>query len=197
MSRLLKKQALILCLFMPLLSSCAVFSGKAEPVAVFPNVRSAEYSGLKKIAVLPFYNYSSRKEATKIITNIYVSELFKTGRYRVEEPGNVRQLYIQERVSALGELDLDRLKVLGLRLGVDGVIIGVVETFSNSDKLRGEPVVSITARLVDTIEGDVIWSYQIKRYGKDYVYIFDFGEIRSASTLAKEVIREMIDTLTW
>src|SRR3990170_2759786 len=60
--------------------------------------------GLKKVAVLPFNNISGRKDAAKIVTNTYLTELFKSGRFRVEETGNVLQFMMQERIDVVGEI---------------------------------------------------------------------------------------------
>src|SRR3990172_10467224 len=87
-----------------------------------------------RVAVLPFYNISGAKEADKIVYNIYVTELFKSGRFNIEEPGNVRQFLIQERAVTVGEMEIERLQILGKRLKVDAVITGTVEEF---DEGRG------------------------------------------------------------
>src|SRR3989338_3193547 len=150
----------------------------------------------KKIAVLPFYNMSGQKDAGKIVANVFVTEMFKSGRFRVEEPGNVVQFMIQERMDTIGEIEIERLKILGKRLSVDAVVVGTVEEFDDG---RGgaypSPIVSITARMIDSNSGQLIWSAQNKKKGDDYIIIFDFGEIRSVTTLTQKVVKELIDTI--
>jgi len=149
----------------------------------------------KKIAVLPFFNISDRRDAGKMIANNFVTEIFVSGQYRVEEPGNILQFMLQENVSVIGEMGIDRIKILGRRLGVDGVLVGIVEVFD--DGKRSTPKVSLTARLVDSETGTVVWSRHLNKTGDDYVIVFGVGKIRSANALAQRAIREMLKTIKW
>ncbi len=150
---------------------------------------------LKKIAVLPFYNISGRRDAGRMVADTYVTELFKSGRYDVEEPGNVLQFMIREHVDTVGEMEIERIKILGRRLGVDAVLVGTVEEYD--DGLRGVPTVSITARMVDSRTGRIVWSGHNKRRGDEYIIAFGVGMVRSASALSQKVINEMIETMRW
>lgn len=151
---------------------------------------------IKKVAVLPFNNITGQREAGKIVTNVFVTEMFKSGRFHVEEPGNVFQFMIQERIDTIGEIEVERAKILGRRLNVDAVIVGTVEEFDDG---RGgafpSPVVSITARMIESDSGMLIWAAQKKKKGDDYIIILDFGEVRSASALTQKIVREMIETI--
>ncbi|VAW35685.1 hypothetical protein MNBD_DELTA02-1160 [hydrothermal vent metagenome] len=157
--------------------------------------RLAADGELKKIAVLPFHNISGRRDAGKMVANNFVTEIFVGGRYRVEEPGNILQFMLQENVSVIGEMGIDRIKILGLRLGVDGVLVGIVDVFD--DGVHSTPSVSITARLVESETGKIVWSEQVSRSGDDYVIVFGVGKVRSANALAQKAIREMIKTINW
>lgn len=171
-----------------LIAGCTVSAKPVQP--------SDAGKRMKKIAVLPFYNMSGQKDAGKIVANVFVTEMFKSGRFRVEEPGSVVQFMIQERMDTIGEIEIERLKILGKRLSVDAVVVGTVEEFDDG---RGgaypSPIVSITARMIDSNSGQLIWSAQNKKKGDDYIIIFDFGEIRSVTTLTQKVVKELIDTI--
>jgi len=171
------------------LSGCSRLAGTKEAA-----VEEAAH-GLKKVAVLPFNNISGRKDAAKIVTNTYLTELFKSGRFRVEETGNVLQFMMQERIDVVGEMEIEKIQTLGKRLKVDGVLVGLVEEFD--DGRGGPPTVSITARLVESESGRVVWSEQRRKRGSDYIIIFGIGEIRSATALSQRVVKEMIGTITW
>lgn len=149
---------------------------------------------MKKVAVLPFYNITGQKDAGKIVSNIFVSEMFKSGRFHVEEPGNIAQFMIQERMETIGEIEMERLKILGKRLGVDEVLTGTVEEFDDG-RSSGVPMISITARIIDSNSGRLVWSQQNKKRGDDYIIVLDLGEVRSVATLAQKVIKEMIETI--
>ncbi|MBI3754389.1 MAG: hypothetical protein HY266_10190 [Deltaproteobacteria bacterium] len=146
------------------------------------------------MAVLPFYNLTGQKDAGKIVADIFVTEMFKSARFRVEEPGNIAQFMIQERMDTVGEIEIEKLKILGRRLDVDEVLTGTVEEFDDGIS-SGVPIVSITARMIDSNSGRLIWSAQNKKRGDDYIIVLDLGEVRSVTTLTQKVVREMIEAI--
>lgn len=152
---------------------------------------------IKKIAVLPFDNISGRGDAGKIVCNVFITELFRSNRYQVEEPGNIAQFMVHERIRVIGEMEQEKIKLLGRRFAVDAVIVGVVEEFD--DGLNGGftpvPLLSLSVRMIETKEGKIVWSAQNKRKGTDYVLVFDAGEVRSVVSLTKKVVAEMIETM--
>lgn len=163
----------------------------SKPIPILEDTKK-----INKIAVLPFYNITGQKEAGKIVTNVFVTELFKSGRFHVEEPGNVLQFMVQEKIDRIGEIEIEQVQILGRRLGVNAVIVGTVDEF---DEGKGgvyqTPTVSITARMVESDSGKLIWSAQNKKKGDDYIIILDFGEVRSTTTLTQKIVREMIKTI--
>lgn len=173
-----------------------VFTTSCSNVMKRPtHVSSEDRGSLKKIAVLPFYNISGRRDAGRMVANSFVTEIFLAGRYRVEEPGNILQFMIQENINVVGEMGIDRIKILGRRLGVDAVLVGIVDVFD--DGLRSTPRVSITARLVESESGNIVWSKQLMKDGDAYVIAFGVGKVRSANALAQKGIRQMIKSIKW
>ncbi|MBI5235711.1 MAG: hypothetical protein HY886_05630 [Deltaproteobacteria bacterium] len=186
--RRVKTACLLSLLAMAIIVSCA---GRPTEVASTPAAAK-----VKRVAVLPFANVSGKGDAGDIVTNLFIVELFKTGRFQVEEAGNISQFMIHEKVNVIGEMDMDKLQILGARFGVDAVLIGRVEEFDDgSNTANAVPVLSVTVRMVDPQSGHIIWSAQHKRAGSDYTMIFDFGTVRSVSALAKNLIKEMIATI--
>ncbi|MCK4738551.1 MAG: hypothetical protein KAT46_01255 [Deltaproteobacteria bacterium] len=186
------------------LSACSSLGKETPPVSNI--VEGTQPLVVKKVAVLPFFNVSGRVSAGSMVADIYVSELFNSGKFSVEEPGNIRQFYIQERVGMVGQLGLEDLQVLGKRLRVDGVITGTVEEFSEGiefattrsrTKRSSTPVVSISARMIESQTGRTVWASHNKKRGDDYTLIFDIGEVKMATSLASKVIKEMIETIDW
>jgi TolB-like protein len=159
------------------------------------HARVEDSTSLKKIAVLPFYNISGHREAGRMVANNFVTEIFVAGRYTVEEPGNIMQFMIQENINVVGEMGVNRIKILGRRLGVDAVLVGIVDVFD--DGARSKPRVSITARLVESESGTIVWSGQVSKDGDDYIIAFGVGKIRSANALAQKLIKKMIKSIKW
>jgi len=150
----------------------------------------------KKVAVLPFNNISGRPDAGVIVTNLFVTELFNAGRVVVEEPGNVLQFMREERVNVLGEIDLLKLQLLSRRLHLDAVIVGTVMEFDDGGEGNSPvPVVSISARMIEPVEGRIIWSAQDKKKGADFITIFGRGRVRAVTSLAKKIISNFAYTI--
>ena len=169
-------------------TGCASGTKQVRPTTISKDIR--------KIVVLPFYNISGRSDAGRIVTNAFVTGLFKDGRFQVEEPGNIVWFIIQERVSTIGEMEVERLRILGKRLGADAVIVGTVEEFDEGIKgASSVPVVSISARMIDPETGHIIWSAHTRKRGDDYIIAFKFGMIRSVTALSQKVVMEMINTI--
>ncbi len=153
-------------------------------------------TGAKSVAVLPFNNISGKRDAAEIVSNIFITALFRSGKFKVEEPGNIMQFMIQERVTTVGELDLEKLQVLANRFKVDSVIVGTVEEFDEGKTMETPvPVVALSARMINPKSGTIVWSAQNKRKGDDYIVVFDFGRVRSITTLTKRAVDEMIKTI--
>lgn len=156
-----------------------------------------DLSGIKRVAVLPFNNLTDRKEAGKIISNIFIQKLFNSGIYYVEEMGNVRQFFIRQRIRKKGELDLDVINMLGKQLGLDAVFLGVVEKYyQESDSGdAGVPEIAISARMLNVKNGRILWKCYHHKRGDDYIFILNLGKVRTISNLAEKVIEEMIETI--
>jgi TolB-like protein len=152
---------------------------------------------IKRVGVLPFINESGRRGAGEIVANTFITMIFKSGIFSVEEKGNIERFLLNEKVKNINAMDTEQLKKLGERLRVDALFIGVVEEFSGSDKSDRSiiPVVGIRVRLIDVKTGRILWMVRHKRNGDDYISVFSFGKIRSVSTLTKKVISEVIETI--
>ncbi len=158
---------------------------------------SQRLPNVKSIAVMPFNNLSNKKDADRIVRNIFIAELFKNRSFRVEEFGNIRRFLIQQRVKSINDIDTRKIKILGQRLGVDAIIAGTVEEYSDGMKgdMSSVPVIAISARMIDTDSGKILWMSHQRRTGNDYITIFDFGKIRSIISLTQRVVDEMLETM--
>lgn len=153
---------------------------------------------IKKIGVLPFINESGRNGAGEIVTNIFITMIFKTGIFQVEERGNIERFLIRNKLKSIKKIGLSQLKKLGKRLNLDAVFIGTVEEFIGGDQgnLLSTPTVSIRARLIDLRSSKILWMAHYRRTGNDYIKAFEIGQIRSVTTLTKLVIQEVLDKIT-
>ncbi len=159
--------------------------------------KNHDQPGVKKVAIFSFHNNTMIAEASKIVTGAFVASLVKTKKFKVEFPGNIKSFLVNERIIVRTGVDLDTIKRMGRRLGVDAVIMGRIEEFVGmEEKKRGViPMVSISSRLVDVRTGKILWMAQHRRTGDDYIKVLDFGKVRSVGELTKKVVLEMIETM--
>ncbi|MCD4778597.1 MAG: CsgG/HfaB family protein [Desulfobacterales bacterium] len=159
--------------------------------------KNHDQPGVKKVAIFSFHNNTMIAEASKIVTGAFVASLVKTKKFKVEFPGNIKSFLVNERIIVRTGVDLDTIRRMGRRLGVDAVIMGRIEEFVGmEEKKRGViPVVSISSRLVDVRTGKILWMAQHRRSGDDYIKVLDFGKVRSVGELTKKLVLEMIETM--
>lgn len=147
---------------------------------------------VKKLAVFPFRNLSKDPHAGEIVTQIFLAELSKKERFEVEELGNIIDFMVEQRLRIGTSLDRPRLRVLRKRYKIDAVILGSILDFGERG---GVPYVNLTARMVTTDTGKIIWKACIERNGDDYIKILDIGKIRSLNQLASIVVEELINSM--
>ena len=179
------------CLFFAIILSFVFLHGCATSNEHIETKKSQE---AVKLVVLPFNNISGRRDAGKIVADVFVVELFRDKRFDVVEPGNVNQIMFQEWIDRLGEIDIERLNMIGRRMGVSALVTGTVNEF-NDGRTGSPPVVALNARMIEVGTGKIIWSANKSRRGDDYIKIFSLGRVRSVITLTQKVVKEMIATM--
>ncbi len=188
----LTRKFIFLLVILEFISAC---SSATTPYAYVR--KNHDQPGVKKVAIFSFHNNTMIAEASKIVTGAFVASLVKTKKFNVEFPGNIKSFLVNERIIVRTGVDLDTIKRMGRRLGVDAVIMGRIEEFVGiEEKKKGViPVVSISSRLVDVRTGKILWMAQHRRTGDDYIKVLDFGKVRSVGELTKKVVLEMIETM--
>jgi len=148
-----------------------------------------------RIAVMPFKNKSDIKGAGMIATYMFITELFKT---RVFEPisyGDVRDLVVALRVRSKGELDFKNIGSIEEASGVDGILVGTVEHYSE-EMGSIPPLALISARLIDARTGKILWYDGYQYRGDDGISIFDWGRLRSVENVAYIVVSKLVKEMS-
>lgn len=163
-----------------LLTGCAGSSGGGGAnVYVSPG-----YGAINKVTVLPF------KAPTELIgtsvSDLLTTELMKAGRYELIERGQLSGVLGETEV-ALSGLTAGQAAQLGKLVGANGVIVGTVSEYETS-ALSGStyPVVGISARLIDSTTGKIIWSVNHSGRGAAGV---------TTAQYARTVAQEMVNAL--
>jgi len=154
-------------------------------------------SKIKKVAVCSFHNNTRVAEASSIVTQAFIAGLFESKKFKIEFPGNVRSFLVSERIIVRTGVDLQTIRFMAKRLGVDAVILGEVDEYIGVDDRKKAviPMVSIRSRMVDGRSGKILWIAHHRRTGNDYIKVLDFGKVRSVAALTRKVVGEMIETM--
>ena len=154
-------------------------------------------SKIDKVAVVSFHNNTPVTEASSMVTDAFIAGLFERKKFKVEFPGNVRAFLINQRIVVRTGVDLQTVKLMAKRLGVDAVILGEVDEYIGVDDKKKSviPLVSIRSRMVDGSSGKILWLAHHRRTGDDYIKVLDFGKVRSVAALTRKVVDEMIQSM--
>jgi len=148
-----------------------------------------------RIAVMPFQNKSRHKDAGTIATYMFLVELFKNKEFEPLEYGEIRRLIVDLRVRHRGELDYNSIKALSENLGVEGIVVGTVEFYSDGLDTSSPPEVAISARLINTRKNRIVWSDSVQLNGDEDIVVFDWGRIRSVDNVACRVVTKLIQRM--
>lgn len=147
----------------------------------------------EKIAVVPFNSVtgSDALVTAEILTASSLAALHEAG-YEIISPGYVTELLREQGRLLFGETD--RLAQTGLRVDLltDWVLTGTVETYRPGSGLTPDPWIAVSARLVSTETGRIVWFDGQERHGSDSDGVFELGRVHAAGGLAYEIMRSLV-----
>lgn len=165
--------------------------GYAKPGLIVDPTKPVE-----SIAVFPLDNVSGHPDASKKIGNLLLTELVRTGLFRIADIGEAENVLRRLRIRTTAEMDLENLHEIGERLNVETVIVGSVDEYElRQDRSGAVPVVAINARMLDVRTGEILWTISHARDGNDWETVFGFGKIISLNQLAQIVVSEAVEFL--
>lgn len=145
------------------------------------------------VAVVPFANRTSRRGAGEAVSLEFVRQLASSGRFRVLEPGVVRDVLIRFRIVMTGGVSVDTARMMVGALGADLVLGGEVLEFG--DVSGAGPGVAFGAVMLESGSGEVVWASSSYARGEDGVHFFGIGRVRSAPALACRMVNGVIDRM--
>jgi len=148
---------------------------------------------IKKIAVLPFKNYTKNKEMGKTLREIVIAEILANNIFDVVDPSITDLVLYEEGVDKNLKMDEATIRRIGKKLGVQALLIGsltYLENVRNGSYVY--PVIGISLRLIDVKTGDIIWECKGIKSGYNlWARLFGFPS-KSAVELSFELIKEML-----
>ncbi|HZZ85215.1 MAG TPA: hypothetical protein VFE30_11810 [Anaeromyxobacteraceae bacterium] len=149
----------------------------------------------RTIAVLPFVNETTRRDAGEVAALRFLGPLVADGSVRVVEPGVVRQELLAYRFGALGGVSLDDARALLELLHADLVLSGTVRTFADAAGSTGAPSVDLSVYVLDRQTTELGWSSTSSATGEDGVYFFGLGRVSTASALTCKLAKGVVDPM--
>jgi TolB-like protein len=101
------------------------------------------------IAVVPFFNGSTKKNAGDIMTLQFVKELTKQEDFTVIEPGIVRQQFLNMRVIMSEGISSSDIDLIASNINADLILTGKVMDYQDDIALYGQPKVFFSVMLID------------------------------------------------
>ena len=187
-----QKSRIRIFLYCLLSSISCLFVFAIPPIAAIGNGlnnNSSQPIILKDVSILPFENLSDNPVATKTITELIKKELRGKGWVFITMDGAVEEFLAKRRIRYTGGVTRLAVREMGKVLGVDAVLVGSINQFSDAN---GRMNVAVTARLVNTIDGSVIWADTISYTERDFVGLLGLGLITSVDVLSSRVAKDLV-----
>src|SRR5215217_2888111 len=147
--------------------------GAALLLAVFaaPRLTRAASSDKPRIAVLEFKNKADNqwwyRGGAEAAQDVFVTELVKSGKFRVVEREQLEALMKEKGLTLSGDVDPKTAIRVGKLLGVNYLLTGAVTEYGNTNVGGGgggvfagkkKFVAALNARIIDTSTGEIAWA---------------------------------------
>ena len=142
-----------------------------------PAALAADKSSKPRIAVIEFKNKADNQwwyhGGAEAMQDVFVTELVKSGKFRVVEREQLQALMAEKNLSLSGDVDPSTAVKIGKLLGVNYLLTGSVTEYGVTDKgahgrsigrLPGFAagkrsfVAAVNARVIDTSTGEIAWA---------------------------------------
>jgi curli biogenesis system outer membrane secretion channel CsgG len=198
--------------------SLALCAALVLTVAV-PLVAGAAASDKPRIAVLEFKNKADNQYwwsgGAEAMQDVFVTELVKSGKFRVVEREQLQALMQEKNLSLSGDIDPATAVRVGKLLGVNYLLTGAVTEYGITDKGAHGPgigrlpsfgvgkrsfVAAANARLIDTSTGEIVWADEARgEESSTKVSVGGFGggvdDQRMFDKVMKPVVQQLVASI--
>lgn len=153
---------------LPILALCGAL---LLVVGFGPALSIATAADKPRIAVLEFKNKADNQwwwhGGAEAAQDVFVTELVKSGKFRVVEREQLQALMQEKNLTLSGDVDPSSAVRIGKLLGVNYLLTGAVTEYGNTSVGGGGGGVSVgkkkfvaalNARLIDTSTGEIAWA---------------------------------------
>jgi TolB-like protein len=141
------------------------------------------------VAVVPFLNFSVRRNAGEILGLEFIRNLKRFEQFDVVEPGMVRQQLLTMRIIIPEGISLANADALFAALNVDLILAANIVDYQDYQGVFGKPKVDFFVQLIERKSRSVVWSSVSYNEGDDGVFFFDLGRVNTAHAMASQMTR--------
>ena len=174
---------------------CVLITGCGHKYLTAEADHGSYLHAIDSVAILPFENMTKFFEAGKIVADLMATELYISDRFQVMERTEAVTRCAEMGINIPESLDVEYARILGEKLGVDGVMIGSVSEFwyriYREEDAEVEPAVGINARLISVETGEVVWAASVTRSSYDLL----LSQKDPLNRVAQLAIHDMLETL--
>ena len=161
---------------------------------------TANFSYVKKVAVVPFSNFSDDRYAAEKVRNALTIELLSRQAFDVIEHGEVSKALNLIKEGGFEEnkniqIDKETIKLIGGKLGVQAIIMGAVNDYAGGKGGFSNNVVSISVKMIDSESGTVLWQASTSKIGGGVTRKMVGLEDVDMSILTNRAVKTVLDTL--
>ena len=161
---------------------------------------TANFSYVKKVAVVPFSNFSDDRYAAEKVRNALTIELLSRQAFDVIEHGEVsnalnliKEVGFEENKNI--HFDKETIKLIAGKLGVQAIIMGAVNDYTGGKGGFSNNVVSISVKMIDSESGTVLWQASTSKVGGGVTRKILGLEDVEMSILTNRAVKTVPDTL--
>jgi curli biogenesis system outer membrane secretion channel CsgG len=191
-------------------STLALCAALLLAVLAVPSLTSAAAGDKPRVAVLEFKNKADNQwwyhGGATAAQDVFVTELVKSGKFRVVEREQLAALMEEKNLTLSGDVDPATAVRIGKLLGVNYLLTGAVTEYGNTDVGGGgfgvsagkrKFVAAMNARLIDTSTGEIVWADEAREEEASVkVSVFGVGGGVDDDRMFDKVLKPVIQQLT-
>jgi len=164
---------------------------KFRPKLTFRSPTLEQEKRKYKIAVLPFFNHSTRKNAGEILVLHFIKELSNLPHFQVVEPGVVFQELLRFRIIMDDGLSMPNAAAIFSDLDADLILSGKILDYQDAQGPWGSPYVDFSTVMFFNNSREMVWASKSYNTGSDGVFFFDVGRVSTANDVASQMARSV------
>lgn len=146
----------------------------------------------RSIAIIPFFNRSTRKHAAELQVLHLAKQLVTEGSFRVLELGVIRDRMLNMHVVMKDGISIPNIDLITISLGVDLLLNGEIFDYLDTVGYGSYPKIDFSMQMFERNTKKILWSSHSHNQGDDGVYFFEYGRIATASALADRMCRALV-----